>query len=573
MKNFNKKSISFVLVFTLLMVICMPVAVNASYIGRVGSGAKVTFSETATDSEEVASSTNMEEYINSKKDAFNEDLGSQDISVNLEMANIDPNTLFSTSEPYKYATITNIDFSYQMIEGTLTKTYTVSYTSYTVTKAVESNIIRKTTTNYHTKVEGTLTITGDNTYTKNYSSGEDYLDGNYNDAEIATIISGYKQDIQSIVESYNAMSSFTISEGVTDYYYEAHDEITQERNNNSDVILVGDIDDLNHAYANQGQVTINTILDKYQTYKINATATSTSESTTTITSANITLTAPTVGDKVEKITKNDGSGDYEAQSLQPTVATTAEGLSVNAFWVKGLEELSEQQFFGTFEEDTYYYALIDFEAQDGYGLATTFPDGIKINGQAPDEVFAVLGGKWNHCVAKIKAKSEEKVPATYEFIDNTANQTYTINKDNVLTFRINADYSLFENGGKVFIDNKQTTEFISNTGSTVITLIKDFVNSLSVGEHTIKVGFNDGGEATTKFTIAKVEQTPIETQEDVQQETETPKADEEVKTQTTEEAVYSSNPKTGDNIVIWISLIAASILGIAVTTKFINKRK
>ena len=132
---------------------------------------------------------------------------------------------------------------------------------------------------------------------------------------------------------------------------------------------------------------------------------------------------------------------------------------------------------------------------------------------------------------------------TYEFLDNTANQTYTINEDDDLTFRINADYSLFENGGKVYVDENETTEYTSKSGSTIITLNKNFVNTLSVGEHTLKVAFNNGGETTTKFTIAKAEEST------------------------------SNNPKTGDNIAVWISLMVVSMLGIAGTIKYTKKRK
>ena len=421
----------------------------------------------------------------------------------------------------------------------------------TDTNDSDSQIIRKTTTIYHTKVQGTLNITGDNTYTKNYSSGDDYLDGNYSDAEIATIINNYKNDMNTVASNYNA--TVTFDEDVSEYYYEAHDEITQEGNNGSDVILVGDINDLDQVYANQGQITINTILDKYQIYTINGTATSTSVTTTPITSANITLTAPKVGDKVEKITKNDGYGDYEAQSVQPIVSTTTEGLTVNAFWVKGLEELSQESFYGTFEEDTYYYALIDFEAQNGYEFPSTFPDGIKVNGKAPDEVFAVMGGKWNHCIAKIKTTTAEETTPTYEFIDNTANQTYTISQDDALTFRINADYSLFENGGKVYVDETGTTEYTSKSGSTIITLNKDFVNSLSVGEHTLKVAFNNNGTATTKFTIAKAaeEETTTEVTTTEEAKTETP----------------SKNPRTGDNIILMVGLFIIATLGTFIIIK------
>ena len=143
------------------------------------------------------------------------------------------------------------------------------------------------------------------------------------------------------------------------------------------------------------------------------------------------------------------------------------------------------------------------------------------------------------------AVTEEKT--TYEYIDNTANQTYTINKDDNLTFRINADYSLFENGGKVYVNGTETTEYTSKSGSTIITLNKDFVNSLSVGEHTLKVAFNNGGEATTKFTIAKAEETK------------------------TEEST-SNNPKTGDNIMFYISMLGLSIIGLAGAGIYSKKR-
>ena len=140
------------------------------------------------------------------------------------------------------------------------------------------------------------------------------------------------------------------------------------------------------------------------------------------------------------------------------------------------------------------------------------------------------------------AVTEEKT--TYEYIDNTANQTYTINKDDNLTFRINADYSLFENGGKVYVDGIETTEYTSKSGSTIITLNKDYVNLLSVGEHTLKVAFYNGGEATTKFTIAKAEET---------------KAEES-----------TNNPQTGDNIMFYISMLGLSIIclaGVGIYTK------
>ena len=90
----------------------------------------------------------------------------------------------------------------------------------------------------------------------------------------------------------------------------------------------------------------------------------------------------------------------------------------------------------------------------------------------------------------------------YKFLEGE-NQNYTINKDNELKFRIDAEYSLFD---KVYIDNElvDANNYTSKEGSTIITFNKEYINNFSVGEHTLKVVFNDG-EATTKFSVLKEE--------------------------------------------------------------------
>ena len=271
-----------------------------------------------------------------------------------------------------------------------------------------------------------------------------------------------------------------------------------------------------------------------------------STAATTLTGADITLKAPKAGEKVEKIMKDDGYGEYPSQSINPTVSTTTEGLLVNAFWVSGLEDLSEEPFYGTFEEGTYYYALIDFEAKEGYELATTFPDGLKINGSVPDEVFAVVMGTYNHCIAKIKptasTDNEAEDENTYEYLEGS-NQT--VDDGESAKFRIDANFVLFEDGGAVYVDGELVDQnnYKAYSGSTVIELNEDYVSTLDAGEHTLKVAFNNGKESTTTFTVEK------------------------------EETTNSSAPKTGDTIIIWAVLIVVSILGIAVTVKLSKKNK
>ena len=113
---------------------------------------------------------------------------------------------------------------------------------------------------------------------------------------------------------------------------------------------------------------------------------------------------------------------------------------------------------------------------------------------------------------------EEVIPKEYKFTEG-ANQTYTIDDNPFLStsFVENlkkeyagtvfyADCSLFTN--KVYVDNKlvDSTNYNSKSGSTVITLKDEYLKTLSVGEHTLKVAFSDNGEAITKFIIKEKQQ-------------------------------------------------------------------
>lgn len=142
---------------------------------------------------------------------------------------------------------------------------------------------------------------------------------------------------------------------------------------------------------------------------------------------------------------------------------------------------------------------------------------------------------------------EEVNPKEYKFTEG-ANQIYTIDESKNAIFRIDADFSLFD--GKLYIDGilVDAKNYKAESGSTVITLNKEYVDTLSVGEHTIKVEFSDNGSVTTKFEV-KAKQVNTEKTENI------------------------TNPQTGDNIGIYIILSIISVLGIATTVVINNKKK
>ena len=164
----------------------------------------------------------------------------------------------------------------------------------------------------------------------------------------------------------------------------------------------------------------------------------------------------------------------------------------------------------------------------------------------------------------------------YKFIEG-ANQIYTIDESKNATFKIDADYSLFTN--KVYVDNKlvDSTNYDSKSGSTVITLKDEYLKTLSVGEHTLKVAFSDNGEAITKFTIKEKQQN--ETQEDNKNTENTGNTEKEeqpennnVTNNDAQKDNTNTNPKTGDNVIVYAILFAIALLGI-ITLIIVNNTK
>ena len=152
----------------------------------------------------------------------------------------------------------------------------------------------------------------------------------------------------------------------------------------------------------------------------------------------------------------------------------------------------------------------------------------------------------------------------YKVIEG-AEQTYTITEDTEARFRIDADYSLFNN--KVYVDNVlvDSSNYTSKSGSTIIVLNKDYVDTLAVGEHTLKVAFTDGGEAETTFTIAR------KAEDNNNNENNTPSKPENKEEMKDKD--NGSNPKTGDNIILYVAMASISIIGLGAIIIVSKKKK
>lgn len=143
--------------------------------------------------------------------------------------------------------------------------------------------------------------------------------------------------------------------------------------------------------------------------------------------------------------------------------------------------------------------------------------------------------------------SSSELPQTpdtdvYEIIEG-ANSSWIQNSDETLTFRIDGDLSKFV-GIKVDDEWVDKENYVTDSGSTIVTLKDEYLKTLSVGEHKITFVYTDG-EVSTNFEVKEAE-----------------------KPEKTENSM--DVPKTGDNIniLLWLSLILASALIVFVSGRY-----
>ena len=153
--------------------------------------------------------------------------------------------------------------------------------------------------------------------------------------------------------------------------------------------------------------------------------------------------------------------------------------------------------------------------------------------------------------ATVYAKWEELI---YDFTDESKNQEIT--QGDEATFTITGPFSLF---GKVYVDDVliDSSNYTATEGSTIVTLKNEYLSTLSVGTHTLKVAFNDGVVAITTFVIKAKEDTPSTDPE------------------TTDDVIVNpaagGNPNTGDGISKYFCMLILSLLVLILVARSKNR--
>ena len=184
---------------------------------------------------------------------------------------------------------------------------------------------------------------------------------------------------------------------------------------------------------------------------------------------------------------------------------TKDGAGVNSaeFFDKAYEK-----HITAFKSGEIYRYILYFKAEHGYYF--TADTKIKINGTLynyrlvnidPDsDSTGKMYTFWAYTDLTMTPQKSGITPG-YKIIEG-ANGVWIQNSDATLTFRANGDFSRFT-GVKIDGTTISDDKYTAASGSTVVTLKKDYLSTLSVGKHTLTVVYNDG-ECSTNFVIKAV---------------------------------------------------------------------
>ncbi|HIT33455.1 MAG TPA: LPXTG cell wall anchor domain-containing protein, partial [Candidatus Faecousia intestinigallinarum] len=203
-------------------------------------------------------------------------------------------------------------------------------------------------------------------------------------------------------------------------------------------------------------------------------------------------------------------------------------------------------------------------AASSYTATTvTFPLTLDVSGNTA-EAFELL--------IEYKEAQEPVVPDAPVIIKG-ANGTWQKGGKDGLSFTSNAAFADFI---KVQVDGKDldASNYTVKEGSTIVTLNAAYLNTLSVGKHTLSI-VSANGTATTEFTITAA-QTGGDQTGDNQTGGDSQTGGDDTTTQDPDKNDgATSSPQTGDNsnVLLWIAILFVSGSGLFGATIYRRKRK
>ena len=238
------------------------------------------------------------------------------------------------------------------------------------------------------------------------------------------------------------------------------------------------------------------------------------------------------------------------------------------FW----NDNNPDDLFTEFESGKTYTYGIYFKAKEGYCFTTDTK--LKINGKYYDyditDYDPLLqypnGGYATMWVDTNLTMTPQASGTTPEYkITEGANSSWKQNSDDTLKFVANGDFSKFT-GVKLDGTLVAADKYTAVSGSTVITLKKDYLSTLSVGKHTLTIVYNDG-ECSTEFEIKEASITSSTDSTGNNSGSTSSKVNKPDTSETT-------SPKTGDtnNMFLWFIILFVSG-SVTIGTLMVHRKK
>lgn len=163
-------------------------------------------------------------------------------------------------------------------------------------------------------------------------------------------------------------------------------------------------------------------------------------------------------------------------------------------------------------------------------------------------------------------KDKEAVPSAYTVTEGEG-QTYTISSGKTLSFACDGAFDKFT-GIKIDGQTVAAENYTAVSGSTLITLKSEYLDTLSDGNHTIQFIYEDGESNIAEFAVQEAATKPITPQKeednaDVKPDTERPVS------------AKAMSPQTGDrsHLVLLAALLGLSGLALVTNKLYCRKNK
>ena len=238
----------------------------------------------------------------------------------------------------------------------------------------------------------------------------------------------------------------------------------------------------------------------------------------------------------------------------------------------------------------YYNPMVDAQLSEGYDIQAGYTVSIPLTGYAGETLSGTLTiplpQGYDGATARIKGGASASsytattvtFPLTLDVSGNTAeafellieykeaqepvqppviiagaNGSWQKGGTDGLSFTSDAEYADFL---KVMVDGKElkTTDYTVKEGSTIVTLKAEYMNTLSVGKHTLEIE-SKNGIAKTEFTI-----TAVQTDGDDQTGGSDQTGSDTTPQEPDKNGGDTTSPQTGDssNMMLWIALLILS---------------